>query len=397
MDRVEKTVFLSYRRTNIPWALAIFQNLTHHGFDVFFDYRGIASGDFEQVIIGNIRARAHFLVLLTPSALERCQDEGDWLRREIETALESRRNIVPLLLEGFDFGSPGIANRLTGTLSALKNYNGVRIPHDYFDAGMERLRTSCLNVPLEAVLHPAPAAAQRAATEQTAAARLAPLIQREEMTAQEWFERGVAATDLDEKLNSYDQAIRLKPDFAEAFNNRGLVHHEKRDLEGAIRDYNEAIRLKRDYAEAFNNRGFARYTLMDREGANRDYNEAIRLKPNYAQAFYNRGDAHFDQYELEEAIREYNEAIRLKPDFSRAFTLRGRARQEMGDLDGAIRDLNEALRVKPDSHEAFYYRANIFEQKSRFDAAIADYEKYLDLTGEQNWCLEKIRDLKAKL
>ena len=119
-------------------------------FRCVFRCRGIASGDFEQVIIGNIKAQAHFLVLLTPSALERCQDEGDWLRREIETALESRRNIVPLLLEGFDFGSPGIANRLTGTLSALKNYNGVRIPHDYFDAGMERLRTSCLNVPLEA-------------------------------------------------------------------------------------------------------------------------------------------------------------------------------------------------------------------------------------------------------
>ena len=32
-------MFLSYRRTNFPWALNIFQNLTHNGFDVFFDYR----------------------------------------------------------------------------------------------------------------------------------------------------------------------------------------------------------------------------------------------------------------------------------------------------------------------------------------------------------------------
>ena len=88
MERIEKTVFLSYRRTNIPWALAIFQNLTHHGYDVFFDYNGIASGDFERVILGNINARAHFLVLLTPSALERCGDPADWLRREIETALD---------------------------------------------------------------------------------------------------------------------------------------------------------------------------------------------------------------------------------------------------------------------------------------------------------------------
>ena len=69
MERVEKTVFLSYRRTNVPWALAIFQNLTQHGFDVFFDFTGIASGNFEQVILGNITARAHFLALLTPPAL----------------------------------------------------------------------------------------------------------------------------------------------------------------------------------------------------------------------------------------------------------------------------------------------------------------------------------------
>src|SRR5271166_2223435 len=101
MERIEKTVFISYRRTNVPWALAIFQNLTQHGYDVFFDFSGIASGDFENVILENIHARAHFVVLLTPSALERCGDPEDWLRREIEAALESRRNIVPLMLEGF--------------------------------------------------------------------------------------------------------------------------------------------------------------------------------------------------------------------------------------------------------------------------------------------------------
>ena len=46
MGRIEKTVFVSYRRTNAPWALSIFQNLTQHGYDVFFDFEGIASGDF---------------------------------------------------------------------------------------------------------------------------------------------------------------------------------------------------------------------------------------------------------------------------------------------------------------------------------------------------------------
>src|SRR4051812_22688676 len=98
MGRIEKTVFLSYRRTDIPWALAIFKDLTHHGYDVFFDFNGIASGDFERVILENITARAHFLVLLTPSSLERCDDPADWLRREIESALANKRNVVPLMM-----------------------------------------------------------------------------------------------------------------------------------------------------------------------------------------------------------------------------------------------------------------------------------------------------------
>ena len=106
MGRIEKTVFISYRRTNAPWALAVFQHLTQHGYDVFFDYNGVASGDFERVILENIAARAHFLLLLTPSALERCDEANDWLRREIEAALSTQRNIIPLMLDGFDFDSP---------------------------------------------------------------------------------------------------------------------------------------------------------------------------------------------------------------------------------------------------------------------------------------------------
>ena len=176
MERIEKTVFMSYRRTNFSWAQAIFQNLTQHGYDVFFDFNGIASGDFEQVIIGNIKARAHFLVVLTPSALERFADPSDLLRREIETALETQRNIVPLMLEGFDFGAPRIASGLTGTLAPLKSYNPLPIPAEYFDEAMQRLREKYLNVPLDAVLHPSSPYAQRAAKDQQLAAGAAPTV-----------------------------------------------------------------------------------------------------------------------------------------------------------------------------------------------------------------------------
>jgi hypothetical protein len=201
MSRIEKTVFISYRRTNAPWALAIYQYLNHHGYDAFIDFQGIASGGFERVILENIRARAHFLVLLTPSALERCGDRGDWLRREIETAMESRRNVVPVMLDGFDFAEPSNASRLTGQLSALRDYNALRVYAEYFAAAMDRLREKLLNVPLESVSHPASlsAPARQAAEAQQAAAGAAPAVGQEELTAQTWFEKGFNAADRDEK------------------------------------------------------------------------------------------------------------------------------------------------------------------------------------------------------
>src|SRR5271165_6616877 len=161
----------------------------------FFDFTGLASGDFEPVILENVRARTHFLVLLTPSALERCGEPKDWLRREIEAALDGQRNIVPLMVEGFDFGTPTIASQLTGKLALLRHYNALSIPPAFFFEAMGRLRDRYLNVALDAVFHPASPPAREAATEQKAAAAVAPAVAEEELTAQQYFERGFNATD----------------------------------------------------------------------------------------------------------------------------------------------------------------------------------------------------------
>lgn len=185
LARVEKTVFVSYRRTAAPWAQSIFQDLTQHGYDVFFDFHGIASGGFEEVILENIRARAHFLVLLTPSALERCSDPGDLFRREIETAIASKRNIVPIILEGFDFSATEIDRQLGETLAVLKQYNGLPVYAAYVPEAMNRLREKYLNVPLDTVLHPVSPPAEQAAKEEQAAAASAPLITEKELKAAE--------------------------------------------------------------------------------------------------------------------------------------------------------------------------------------------------------------------
>ena len=88
------------------------------------------------------------------------------MRREIEAALDYKRNIVPVMLAGFDFDTPATTSQLTGKLAALKTYNGLPIPQGYFSPAMERLRNKFLNVRVDAVLHRASDSAQQAAKEQ---------------------------------------------------------------------------------------------------------------------------------------------------------------------------------------------------------------------------------------
>jgi len=279
MRRIEKTVFISYRRTNMPWALAIYQNLTSYGYDVFFDYESIASGDFEQIILGNIRARAHFLVVLTPSALERCVNPDDWLRREIETALDEKRNIVPIFLEGFDFGSPSISEYLTGKLEILKKYNGQNVPAGFFDEAMSRVREKFLNVPLEAVLHPSATTVQKAVKKHQVSASKANKVEEKELTAQEWFERGnkVARTmDLDEAIRCYTESVRLKPNSI-VFQNRGVFRSSKGDLDGALRDFGAAISTDPNYALTYYSRSFVYLKKDDYYSAAADLQKYLDL------------------------------------------------------------------------------------------------------------------------
>jgi hypothetical protein len=134
---------------------------------VFIDYLGIGSGSFEHEILENIAHRAHFLVMLTPSALARVDQPGDWLRREVECAIDLGRNVIPLLLEVFEFTRPRVQARLTGKLALLNTkYNGLIVPRDYFAPAMQRLERQFLNKAVDTVLHPVSPIAQKSASRQ---------------------------------------------------------------------------------------------------------------------------------------------------------------------------------------------------------------------------------------
>lgn len=137
VDR-SKSVFISYRRSvSSHFARAIRTGLTKLGYDVFLDVENIGPGEFESVILNEIEARPHFIILMQAGGLERCAEEGDWLRRECLTARQANRNIIPVFAE--DLSHQEVSPLLPEEMGFLLKNNTVSMVHDYWDAGITKL------------------------------------------------------------------------------------------------------------------------------------------------------------------------------------------------------------------------------------------------------------------
>jgi tetratricopeptide (TPR) repeat protein len=75
---------------------------------------------------------------------------------------------------------------------------------------------------------------------------------------------------------------------ARAFFNRGRAWADKTQYDRAVQDFDQALRLDPNYPDAYNSRGVAYSGMGQTERAIQDFDQAIKLDPNYAIAMYNR-------------------------------------------------------------------------------------------------------------
>ncbi len=128
-------VFISYRRAGgADTAKHLRDVLTDKGYRVFFDTDSLRSGDFDVQLLEVIRGCRDFILILSPGALDRCENEKDWLRQELACALENGKNVVPVIASGFSF-----PETLPQEIDAVRTKQGVAATVEYFDAVVEKL------------------------------------------------------------------------------------------------------------------------------------------------------------------------------------------------------------------------------------------------------------------
>ena len=138
MERYD--VFISYRREGGEYtAKMIRDKLKEKGYRVFFDVESLRSGEFNTKLYSVIDGCKDFLLILSPGSLDRCDNEDDWVRREIEYALKKGKNIVPVLLRGFQF-----PDQLPESIDPIRYRNGLESNTQFFDAFADKLARSFL-------------------------------------------------------------------------------------------------------------------------------------------------------------------------------------------------------------------------------------------------------------
>jgi len=145
-----------------------------------------------------------------------------------------------------------------------------------------------------------------------------------------------------EAIQSFEEAIEVKPDFAAAYYNMGITYYNKGNLTKAIQSYEKVIELDPDDAQAYYNLGLSYLDQGNYTRSIESFKKTIELDPEDAQAFYDLGLTYDNQGNYTKASKLYDKAIELDPDFASAYNNRAIIYYRKEEYDKAWNDVNKA-------------------------------------------------------
>jgi len=198
-------------------------------------------------------------------------------------------------------------------------------------------------------------------------------------TAGMWFDKGFNTHDDLLKVEYYTRAIALKPEFAEAYANRGNAFKALGRLTEALADFDHAIAFNPEFEPVFINRGNVFQLLNQHESAIADYTTALEFEPNYTVAYLYRGNSLKNLGRNREAIDDFSKAIELEPRLASAYNYRGDVYRAMEKYQAAAEDYTTAIAIDPQYAVAYNNRGVCYRYLKKFKQAINDHERAIQI------------------
>ena len=159
----------------------------------------------------------------------------------------------------------------------------------------------------------------------------------------------------------------------------GTALAEQGKIDEAVVHYTEALKIKPDYAEAHYGRGVVLQEQDKIDEAISHYTEALKIKPDYADVHYNLGIALVRQGRVDEAISHYSEAMRINPGDDDARSRLQMIQTILKETDKDIKRLKKLLEINPGDPELHYILGNQYYKRRDFDKSINQYQKALSI------------------
>ena len=150
----------------------------------------------------------------------------------------------------------------------------------------------------------------------------------------------------------FSHGLKVTRDNWMMHNNLGNALYREARLEEAMDHYREAIRVRPDYPEAL----YSLASILTQQGRNVEaeiyLRRALDLWPTFTAAWYNLGWVLFQQRRETEALAAFQEAVREDPGHAGAWTYIGMLLEGRGDNAGAASAYREILSLEPDNYRA---------------------------------------------
>jgi len=171
----------------------------------------------------------------------------------------------------------------------------------------------------------------------------------------------------------------LKPDYADAHYNLGVVFKDQDVLDEAAECFRKALSLTQNFPEAHSNFG----VVLKKQGMLYEaivcLQKAIHLKPDYTEAHYNLGNVLKELGRFEEAAECFRKTLSLTQNSPEAHNNLGVVLREQGNLCEAAECLQKALRLRPDYAEAHNNLGNVLKDQNGLDEAAECFQKAIRL------------------